>query len=142
MPEEQNNQNNQHGYIATPGNVNYSGDLEQLSLKFASFRRKHKPRMRIAEELREAVFETIGKGVPDKLVQEACRISSEQLNRWREIQRLRGRGKAVKKAKPRVFKVVDTRVEKRAPNSQEEKPSAPVQIRIGGWEICLRQIER
>ena len=128
-------QNNHDGHSENIGDGNDTEELEQLSRSYAKFRRTHKPRMRIPEDLRKATLETVDKGVPDKLVQEACRVSPEQLNRWREIQRLGGRVKNEKKAKPRVFKVVDAPVEKR-------EPTAPVQLRIGGWEICLRQIER
>ena len=102
--------------------------------------------MRIPEELREAALEAIGSGIPEKSVREACRISPEQLNRWREIQWLGSRGKGGrkggKKAKARVFKVADAPVEKKAVNSRKELASEPVHLRIGDWEISLRQIER
>ena len=136
--EENKDQRNNKTALSSRGTV----ELEQLSRSYAAFRRENHPRMRIPEELREAALEAIGNGIPEKAVREACRISPEQLNRWREIQGLRGRGKDGKKAKVRVFKVADAPVGEKGVNSRKEGPSEPVHLRIGGWEISLRQIER
>jgi hypothetical protein len=139
-------QNKHQRYSVNAGDGGATVELEQLSRSYAAFRREHQPRMRIPEELREATLEAIGNGIPEKSVREACRISPEQLNRWREIQWLRSRGKdgrrAGKKAKARVFKVSDTPVEEKAVNGRKELPSEAVHLRIGDWEISLRQLER
>ena len=135
-------QSNQQGNGAKAGDGNDAGDLEQLSRKFSEFRGKHQRPMRIPEDLQEAALEAIGKGIPEKSVREACRISSGQLNRWREIHWVRGRKKGGQKAKARVFEVVDAPLEKEEPNSQKEPASEPVHLRIGGWEIFIRQVAR
>jgi len=136
--EENKDQRNNKTALSSSGTV----ELEQLSRSYATFRRENPPRMRIPEELREAALEAIGNGIPERAVREACRISPEQLNRWREIQWMRSRGKAGEKAKARVFKVSDDPVEKKSVHSRKEGPSEPVHLRIGGWEISFRQIER
>ena len=135
-------QNNHRRYGADAGDGSVSEELEQLHGRYAKFRREHQPRMRIPEELRKAALEAIASGIPEKLVREACRISPGQLNRWREIQWVRGRKKGEKSAKPRVYKVVDTPPEKKVPNIQRGTPSAPVHLRIGEWDICIRQVGR
>lgn len=144
MATEQNK--HQRNRVNAGGDDGAPDELEQLSWSYAVFRREHQPRMRIPEELREAALEAIGNGIPEKSIREACRISPEQLNRWREIQRLGSRGKGGrkggKKAKARVFKVADAPEEKTAVNGHKELPSEAVHLRIGDWEISLRQLER
>ena len=115
-------QNKDQKYSINGGDGSTTVELEQLSRSYAAFRREHQPRMRIPEELREAALEAIGNGIPEKTVREARRISPEQLNRWREIQWLRSRGKDGrkdgKKAKARVFKVADAPIAEKAVNSR------------------------
>lgn len=139
-------QNNQQRYNKNGVDGSTTVELEQLSRRYAAFRREHRARMRIPEALREATLEAIGKGLPEKTVRVACRISPEQLKRWREIRGFRGRGKegrkAGEKAKARVFKVSDDAVEKKSVHSRKEGPSEALQLRIGGWEISFRHIER
>lgn len=135
-------QTNQQSNKARAGVGRFSGELAQLSSSYAAFRRAHQPRMRIPEELRKAALDAIGRGIPEKLVREACRISLEQLNRWQEIERVGGRGKRKKHAKPRVFKVVDSPLEKGVPDNRKETASGPVHLRVGEWEICIRQVVR
>ena len=135
-------QRNHQRYGARSGVGRFSGELAKLSGAYASFRREHQPRMRIPEELRKAALDAIGRGIPEKLVRDACRISLEQLNRWQEIERVGGLGKRKKHAKPRVFKVVDSPQEKGVPDNRKETASGPVHLRIGEWEICIRQVGR
>jgi hypothetical protein len=131
MAKEQNN--HQRNSVDT-GDGRVTGELEQLRGSYEAFRQMHQPRMRIPEELRKATLEAIGKGVPEKSVREMCRITPEQLNRWRELQW--GRRQGGKKAKARVFNVVDTPADKRKKQNQSGEG---LELRIGQWEISIRQ---
>jgi len=132
-------QNNQHRYGVDAGDGSVTGALEDLSRSYVEFRREHQPRMRIPAALRKATLEAISNGIPEKQVLERCRISPKQLNRWRELQWGRRRMKRCENAKARVFKVMDGPLDRRKNDSQKEAKGETLELRIGQWEISIRQ---
>lgn len=114
--------------------------LENLRRIFAKYRREHRSRARIAQSLREAALEAIRSGIPEQSVRRACRISREQLGYWRRGQRESEHGLDFPEKKARIFPVVDDSCE---PCEEGVKRSAvcDLNLRVGRWEISIRQIE-
>jgi hypothetical protein len=73
--------------------------LETLQQRFVSLRNV-KSRARVPEALRKAALELIDAGVSQTAVVRSCRVSWEQIRRWR---------KRVSAGEPRVLDVVDSR---------------------------------
>jgi hypothetical protein len=117
-------------------------EIEELKRKFAEFRREHRNRTRIPEALRDAALATIQRGISADEVRRACRISAGQLIRWIECQRALGQSPGEKEVeRARVFPVVEEHVGDAALQGGAPELSE-LHLRVGGWEICIRQDER
>ena len=70
----------------------------------------------------------------------ACKVTSEQLGYWRKQQEAWAATRDLDEQRIRVFPVVDD-----LPNMNNERSSAHaaenLELRLGGWSICIRQIE-
>lgn len=113
--------------------------LEQLKRSFAEFRQENRPRMRIPDALRDAALEAIQGGTAEVEVIRACGISREQLNRWREVKWGYARRGKPKEAKVRVFPVVEDKISGPEHGGRESEEASSLQLRIGRWDICIRQ---
>ena len=113
--------------------------LAQLREMFATFRQENRLRTRIPEFLRDAVMEEVQRGTPEVEVIRACRISRELLERWREVKVGYARRVKAKASKARVFSVIDDKASDIGSGVSGEEESSHLQLRIGGWEISIRQ---
>jgi len=114
--------------------------LENLRRIFTKYRREHRSRARIAQSLRDAALEAIQSGIPEQLVRRACRISREQLGFWRRGQRVSEQGLGLPQKKARIFSVVDDSRE-RCDEGAEQSAVRDLHLRVGRWEISIRQVE-
>ena len=115
------------------------GHLEELRERFARFRQENRPRMRIPECLRDAALEAIQSGTPEVEVIRACRISRELLDRRREVKRGIARRVKPQASKARVFPVIEDKVSGPGSAVRGEEEASHLQLRVGRWEICIRQ---
>jgi len=114
--------------------------LEDLRRIFAKYRREHRSRARIAQSLRDAALNAIQSGIAERDVRRACRISREQLGFWRRGQRVSGKQLGLPEQKARIFPVVDDSRE-RSDEGAEQSAVSDLHLRVGRWEICIRQVE-
>ncbi len=112
--------------------------LEHLRRSFAKFRRVHRPRTRIPQELRDEALGALRCGASEPDVRRACRITLEQLQWW---QRCGARPCDPEEHTALVFPVVDE-VSGVAIERTEDHAAQELELRIGGWAICIRQLER
>lgn len=116
-------------------------EMEELKRKFLQFRREHRNRTRIPEVLRDAALATIQSGISADEVRRACRISPGQLIRWVECRGAFAQSPGEEGGeRARVFPVVEDDVSK--PALRVGEPEAALHLRVGRWEICIRQDER
>lgn len=117
--------------------------LEQLKRSYEKFHREHGRGTRIPQELRDAALAAVESGTLEGEVRRACHISRTQLGWWRRSQRASG-GKfepTEQQAKQaRVFPVVDE-VGGIAVGGAGEQEAHGVQLRVGRWEISIRQVQ-
>jgi hypothetical protein len=130
----------QRGDGAGAGGGRVGGRTEELRRSFEEFRREHRLRARIPQGLRDAALAALHSGTPAVEVRRACRISAGQLDRWLECRRERGQRLESDEAEPRVFPVVDD-VSGNAAGVASGHESGELHLRVGGWEICVRQVE-
>jgi hypothetical protein len=117
-------------------------DTEELRRRFLEFRREHRNRTRIPEVLRDAALATIQRGIPADEVRRACLISEGQLTRWIECRHSFTKTPETRDASTaRVFPVVEDTVGNAALRGVETDSSA-LHLRVGRWDICIRQDER
>ena len=114
--------------------------LENLRRIFTKYRREHRSRARIAQSLRDAALDAIQSGIPEPKVRRACRISREQLGFWRRGQRVSEKELDMPEKKARIFPVVDDSRET-FDEGGEQRAVSDLQLRVGRWEICIRQVE-
>jgi hypothetical protein len=114
--------------------------LENLRRIFTKYRREHRSRARIAQSLRDAALEAIQSGIPESKVRRACRISREQLGFWRRGQRVSEKGLGLPQKDARIFPVVDDSGET-SDAGAEQRAASDLQLRVGRWEISIRQVE-
>ena len=119
--------------------------VEHLRRSFVRFRREHPSRTRIPDTLRKAALRAIENGASEADVRRACGVTSDQLAQWRR-HRQEGRGRqrsggqqspVVAEPEPRIFSVIDD--EGVAGNNAEGLPD--LELRLGGWSVCIRQVE-
>ena len=114
--------------------------LENLRRIFTKYRREHRSRARIAQSLRDAALDAIQSGIPEQSVRRACRISREQLGFWRRRQRVSEQGLGLPEKEARIFPVVDDSRET-CEEDAGERAVSDLRLRVGQWEICIRQVE-
>jgi hypothetical protein len=119
-----------------------AGEIEALRQRFLQFRREHRSRTRIPEVLRDAALATIQRGISADEVRRACRISEGQLIRWIERRGAFAQKPAEEEDEGvRVFPVVEDNVGNTGLHVGAPEGSA-LHLRVGGWDICIRQNER
>jgi len=122
------------------GDGSAEGHVEQLRRSFTEFRRGHRRRTRIPQELRDAALTALHSGTSALEVRRACRISAGQLDRWLACQPAWAQRLASDEAEPRVFPVVDD-VPCNVVEGTVEHEAAQLHLRVGRWEISVRQVE-
>lgn len=132
------------GNEAKTGGMSARLRLDHLRRTFEKFRRAHRPRTRIPRELREEALEALRRGVSELDVRRACRVTPEQLEWWR---RRRSGARTIAELDERavrIFPVVDEEQEAGASevNARAAGQAAQhLELRIGGWAICIRPVE-
>jgi transposase-like protein len=129
---------------ANGGGASVELRLEHLRRTFAKFRRAHRPRTRIPPELREEALEALRSGVAEPDVRRACGVTPEQLQWWWQRRKPGASLAAPDERAVRVFPVVDEEPEAGASEAREHatgRASQQLELRIGGWAICIRQVE-
>jgi hypothetical protein len=119
--------------------------LDHLRRSFTKFRRAHRPRTRIPRELREAALQALRCGAAELEVRRACRVTPEQLGWWRRRRSTGAAIAALDERAVRVFPVVDEEQEAAASVVNEQsagRAAQQLQLRIGGWSISIRPVER
>jgi hypothetical protein len=114
--------------------------VEHLRRTFAKFRRAHRPRTRIPQELRDEALGALRCGVPELEVRRACRITQEQLERWRQRGHASVWNRDLDEQPVRVFPVVDD-VSGMTVERTEDHTAQQLELRVGGWAICIRPVE-
>lgn len=105
--------------------------IDRLRNSFVTFRREHKPGTRIPDSLRNGVFAAIAAGASAAEVRRACDVTASQLAQWRAWKKgSRQPGKGTRQEEPQFFPVVDS-----GQFGQE------LELRLGGWSVCVRQVE-
>jgi hypothetical protein len=130
----------QRASVATAQQARHEQHEEQLKRSFAKFRSGHRTRTRIPQALREAALAALESGMPELMVRRACGISGTQLRWWRLRQGACTDGIEQPEPKARIFPVVDDTPYLGA-ESAGASTGQSVQLRVGGWEICIRQVE-
>ncbi len=115
--------------------------VEHVRRSFAKFRRAHRRGTRIPWELRDEALVALRSGAPELEVRRACRITAEQLERWRQRERCSARNRSVDEQAVRVFPVVDDESGVAVERIGDHAAQA-LELRIGGWCICIRPVER
>jgi len=134
------------GSEAEGGEMSAKLRLDHLRRSFAKFRRTHRPRARIPQDLREQALQALRRGVSELDVRRACRVTPEQLGWWRRRRRSTGRAIArLDERAVRVFPVIDEEpLEAVASEANEHaavRTAQPLELRVGGWAICIRPVE-
>jgi len=115
--------------------------VESLRQRFARFRHTHKPRTRYPQALRMAVLEALRSGVAELELRRACGLSADQLAAWRRRAEEEAQQRAMVRQPARVFSVVD----EIHPDVSDERAlhpaGQPVELRIGGWSVCIQRLE-
>jgi hypothetical protein len=121
------------------GRLSGDNSLKKLSRRFTQFRGEHPLQTRIPDTLRKATLAALRRGVTQAQVRRACGVTSGQLDDWQQsLDRVAT--PARRNLKPaRVFSVVDDNASR---DSQATSPNRdqPLELRLGGWEICVRQV--
>lgn len=117
--------------------------VEQLRRSFVRFRREHPSGTRIPDSLRKAALTAIDSGASEAEVRRACSVTSDQLGQWRNCQQRRGGSGGqqlpVVDPDPRIFAVVDDEGLVGVGGGPENPRD--LEVRLGGWSICIRQVE-
>lgn len=115
--------------------------IEHLRRSFAKFRRANRPRARIPQELRDEALAALRCGAPEFDVRRACRVTQQQLECWRQRKRSGARNRDLDEQAVRVFPVVDDEAGV-AHERTGDQAAQQLELRIGGWSVCIRQLER
>ncbi|MEE8410456.1 MAG: hypothetical protein V3T05_12690 [Myxococcota bacterium] len=116
-------------------------NIEELERRFAKFRREHPPQTRIPAPLRGAVLAAMRHGVTPARLRRSCGLSSTQLEQWQQSRGEIPVPSALDAQVPRVFSVVGD-----AP-ARGHEPTDPgreqqLELRLDGWSICVRRVDR
>lgn len=116
--------------------------VERLRRDFTKFRREQPSRTRIPNSLRNAALAAVRSGTPESKVRRACGVTSDQLAQWRKHQEACAQARDLGGQAPQVFPVVD---DMDGIGIGMTHAGGPVQqdleLRIGGWAICIQQVE-
>ena len=113
--------------------------VERLRCDFAKFRRTHPLRTRIPDSLRHAALSALRSGTTESEVRQACGVTSDQLAQWRKNQQRGEPQRSLENLEPRIFPVVDSTAD--LLHAMEPKQQ-DLELRIGDWAICVRQLRR
>ncbi len=113
--------------------------IERLRRRFTKFRREHRPRTRIPNELRAAALEALQSGEAELDVRLACGVSSIQLDQWRQSRRSRMEKGDFRGQEARVFTVLDEMPQRNVERS-DGNAEGSLELRFGGWAISIRQL--
>jgi hypothetical protein len=114
--------------------------VERLRQDFAKFRRGHPLRTRIPDSLRNAALAALRSGTSESEMRRACGVTSDQLAQWRKHQQACTQARDLDGQTPRVFPVVDD-MAGNGMTDAGERVQQDLELRIGGWAICVRQVE-
>jgi hypothetical protein len=129
------------GGQAGAGGARAQRRVEHLRRSFEKFRRAHRPRTRIPQELRDEALEALRCGAQEHDVRRACRITPEQLERWRQRERAGARNRVLAEQAVKVFPVVDEETDAGA-EPWGGHSASELRLRIAGWAISIQQLER
>jgi hypothetical protein len=95
------------------------------------------------DSLRNEALTALRSGTPASEVRRACGVTSDQLAQWRKHQEAGAPVRDLVGPEPRVFSVVDDMDDMVdlgiAPTRRDAHQE--LELHIGGWAICIRQIE-
>lgn len=111
-----------------------------LRRSFAKFRREHEPRTRIPHSLRNAALCALQSGIPEFDVRRACGVTSDQLTQWRKRAKACTQKRGPEALDARVFPVVADMASSGVPHAGGHVEQE-LELRIGGWAVCVRQVE-
>ena len=116
-----------------------SGDIatvDELTTRFATFRRDNPRNTRIPDDLRAAVVVAIRRGVTATRLRRACGLSTSQLAQWRAS--ARGPLRSTPGSQhARVFSVVGE-APPRPPQPTAPPPAHDLELRLGPWSVSVR----
>jgi hypothetical protein len=110
---------------------------EEISERFAAFRRAHPKNTRIPSDLRMAVVDALARGLSPSLLRRTCGVSTGQLGWWRTRSRTSA---PVAIQPPRVFSVTGDAAP-RSPELSVLPPADGLELRLGSWSVCVRQLD-
>jgi hypothetical protein len=121
--------------------------MEHLRRSFTKFRRAHRSRTRIPQTLRDEALGALRCGAAEVDVRRACRVTPEQLQWWRRRRtRWGATSRGLNEQAVRVFPVVDEEQEEAVASVANEHAAGhgaqQLELRIGGWAISIRQVDR
>jgi transposase-like protein len=106
--------------------------VARLQKEFAAFRRTHRPRTRVPQELRARVVEALDAGVGSGAVCEASGVTRTQLSRWRAQRDASGGQAACGRARAQVLTVVE------GDAVAAEAEEIALDVGIGSWRLSIR----
>lgn len=110
--------------------------VDELTRRFATFRRNNPRHTRIPGDLRAAVVVAMRRGVTATRLRRACGLSTSQLARWRASARAPSRS-TVSSQHARVFSVVGE-APPRPPEPTAPSPAHDLELRLGPWSVSVR----
>jgi hypothetical protein len=132
--------NRKHRTRAVASEADPSPRVERLRRDFAKFRREHPLRTRIPDSLRNAALAARRSGSSESEIRRACGVTSDQIAQWRKPQQKCAQARELEGQAPRVFPVVDD-LASMGMTQAGESVQQELELRIGGWAICVRQVE-
>ena len=114
--------------------------VEHLRRDFAKFRREQPLRTRIPDSLRNAALAAVNSGTSEPEIRRACGVTSDQIAQWRKHREMCAQARDLDRQPPLVFPVVDDLTD--VGMAQAGEPvQQDLELRIGGWSVCIRQVE-
>lgn len=117
----------------------HGGDIvtvDELTTRFATFRRDNPRNTRIPDDLRATVVAAMRRGVTATRLRRACGLSTSQLAQWRA--NARGPAHATLRSQhARVFSVVGE-AHPRSPEPTAPSPAHDLELRLGPWSVSVR----
>ena len=132
--------NKKHRTRAGGSEAEPSPRVERLRRDFAKFRREKPLRTRIPDSLRNAALAALRSGISESELRRACGVTSDQIAQWRKPQQELAHARGPEGQAPRVFPVVDDLAGAGMTHTGDVMQQE-LELRIGGWAICVRQVE-